>query len=318
MQEQSMRDASDGTNSEVVRGEYTSSEGTRPWRLFVPSRATNAMPSMLLVMLHGCTQSANDFAAGSRMDVVAEEQGYFVLYPEQLAKANARSCWNWFDAAHQMHGHGEPSLIAGMVNEIARKYAIDAARVHLVGVSAGAAMATLTAVAYPQQFATLTSASGIGWRAATDVVRALTVMQKGGGDGLPTSQMMIAAMGSTARAVPTLVLHGGRDAVVNAKNADDLATQWVGVHDALRARNGEPALLADAAAATRSDNGYTVNERSWRDSKGSARVTLIRIEDLGHAWSGGSTVGTFTDAKGPDASRLIAAFCAAHARTASR
>lgn len=313
-----MTSATETESGEVVRGEFTGSAGTRPWRLFVPARATNAAPPMLIVMLHGCTQNANDFAAGSRMDAVAEEQGFLVLYPEQVAAANPRVCWNWFDAAHQMHGSGEPSLISGMADEIVRKYGVDASRVHLVGVSAGAAMATLTAVAYPQQFATLTSASGIGWRAATDVARALTVMQKGGGDLLPTSHMMIAAMGAGARALPTLVIHGGRDAVVSARNADEVAAQWVGVHDALRARQGEAALAADAAASTRTENGYTVNERTWRDQQGKARVTLVRVEELGHAWSGGSTAGTFTDTKGPDASRLIATFCSANSKGAPR
>ena len=317
-----------GRTGEVIRGRYEGSEGARPWRLFVPSKRSttpanaSATPSMLLVVLHGCTQNADDIAAGTRMDAVAEEQGFYVLYPEQLSTANARGCWNWFDAAHQARGHGEPAIIASMIAELLQRpelaKAVDHAQIHLVGISAGAAMANLIAAAYPEQFASLTSASGISWRAATDVARALTVMQKGSGDGLQSAEAIVQSMGAQARALPTLVIHGGRDAVVNPRNGDETAQQWVGVHDLMRARRNVAALVADAAPRTRIDNSYTVNERDWRDERGAAQVSLVRIDELGHAWSGGSSAGTFTDAKGPDVTRLIAAFCASHPMRAAR
>ena len=179
-------------------------------------------------------------------------------------------------------------------------------------------MANLIAAAYPEQFASLTSASGISWRAATDVARALTVMQKGSGDGLQSADAVVQSMGAQARALPTLVVHGGRDAVVNPRNGEETVQQWVGVHDLMRARRKVAALAADGAPRTRIDNSFTVNERDWRDERGAAQVSLVHIDELGHAWSGGSSAGTFTDAKGPDVTRLIAAFCASHPMRAAR
>lgn len=300
---------------EVIRGRYEGSEGARPWRLFIPSKRS-ASPSMLLVVLHGCTQNANDIAAGTRMDEVAEEQGFSVLYPEQIPEANARGCWNWFDAAHQARGTGEPAIIASMLAEILKRpeliKTIDHTQIHLVGVSAGAAMANLVAVAYPETFASIASASGIGWKAATDLVQALTVMQKGGGEGVQGADAVVRSMGANARALPALVVHGGRDAVVNSRNGDETAQQWVGVHNLLRARHHDTALTPDAVPRTRVENSYTVTERDWRDERGVALVSVVRVEELGHAWSGGSTAGTFTDTKGPDVTRMIAAFCLSH------
>lgn len=304
-----------GRAGEVIRGRYEGSEGARPWRLFVPSRRT-AKPGMLLVVLHGCLQNANDIAAGTRMDEVAEEQGFSVLYPEQVPEANARGCWNWFDAAHQSRGSGEPAIIAAMLADLVKRpelaNVVDRAQIHLVGISAGAAMANLVAVAYPETFASLTSASGITWKGASDVTGALTVMQKGGGGSVQTADAVVQAMGPNARALPTLVVHGGRDAVVSTRNADETAQQWVGVHDLLRARRKLAPLSADATARTRTENEYTVSQRDWRDEHGGVQLSLVRIEELGHAWSGGSKTGTFTDEKGPDATRMVAAFCASH------
>jgi len=300
---------------EVIRGRYDGSEGARPWRLFVPSKRSTA-PAMLLVVLHGCTQNADDIAAGTRMDEVAEEKGFYVLYPEQIAAANPRVCWNWFDGAHQSRGSGEPAIIASMLADVLKRpelaNTVDRAQVHLVGVSAGAAMANLVAVAYPETFASLSSMSGIGWKAASDVARALTVMQQGSGDGLPSAAAIVQAMGVNARALPTLVVHGARDAVVNVRNGEETAQQWVDVHNLLRVRRSLATLTSDAVPRTRVENGYSVSERDWRDDRGVTQVTFVRIEALGHAWSGGSPAGTFTDAKGPDVTRVVAAFCLSH------
>lgn len=266
----------------------------------------------MLVLLHGCTQNADDFARGTRMDVVAEEQNFLVLYPEQMPEANPRGCWNWFSAEHQMRGSGEPDILSALIAQVGAQYGADSARIHLAGVSAGAAMAGLLAVAHPRQFASLSMASGMSWRAASDVATALTVMRSGSGSGVATAQQMIAAMGTDARAIPTLVIHGDKDAVVNARNADESAAQWVAVHAQLRHEAGLPVLVVDEHVATRTEHAYQVHEQSWRDPRGLDAVTVVHIAELGHAWSGGSTRGTFTDENGPDASRIIAAFCKRH------
>jgi poly(hydroxyalkanoate) depolymerase family esterase len=297
------------TTGQVVTGRYTGAEGARDWRLFVPASYDRARPPMLLVLLHGCTQSAEDIARGSQMDRVADAQGFLVLYPEQPVSANPRTCWNWFDAAHQARGAGEPAIIAGLVADVMRAYPADAKRVHLVGISAGAAMAGLVAVAYPERFATLSSGSGIAWRAAQNVGAAISVMQRGAGASLPSADAVRSAMGPAARALPVLVIHGGADAVVSVRNADETAAQWVGVHNLIGAG---PSPLREQPERVTTEGGYTVRSTEWTSTSDVPLVTRIRIDELGHAWSGGSTAGTFADPKGPDVSRVIAAFCARH------
>lgn len=302
-----------GMSEQVVVGRYRGAEGERAWRLFVPASYDRAKPPMLMVVLHGCTQTADDIARGTQMDRVGESKGFLVLYPEQPASANPRTCWNWFDAAHQHRGAGEPAIIAGLIADVMAQYPVDPARVHLVGISAGAGMAGLVAVAYPERFASLVSASGVAWSAARSVGVALSVMQRGAGDALPAADAVIAAMGEHPYAMPVMVIHGDSDKVVSPRNADETVEQWLGVHRVLRQQGKLPALGAPVAT-TSQDNGYTVRTREWRNLAGDAIVSDVRIEELGHAWSGGSTTGTFTDAKGPDASVLLANFCERHRR----
>ncbi|MBL0173004.1 MAG: PHB depolymerase family esterase [Gemmatimonadaceae bacterium] len=296
---------------QVITGRFHGPAGGRAWRLYVPSSYVRSKPPMLMVLLHGCTQTAADIARGSQMDQVAEELGFLVLYPEQPVEANPRTCWNWFDAAHQARDAGEPAILAGLVADVLTQFPADPTRVHIVGISAGAAMAGLVAVAYPERFATLTSLSGVPWQAARNVGAALSVMQRGAGDAVPSADAVLLGMGAHSRALPVLVIHGGADAVVAFRNADETATQWVGVHDRLRANAGAPPLQATPEQVTQ-DNAYTVRRVDWRDASGAAVVTRVRIDELGHAWAGGSTAGTFTDAKGPDVSRMVATFCQQH------
>jgi len=301
----------------VVTGVYDGPEGRRPWRLYVPSGHDAATPATMLVMLHGCTQNAADIARGTRFDEEAEVGKFLVLYPEQTVSDNVRGCWNWFDPAHQSRGSGEPAILAAMIAKVGAAYHADPRRVHLAGVSAGAAMAGLLAVAYPERFASLTSASGIGWRAATDVSRAIAVMQQGAGDALPSGAAVRAAMGPHAWALPVLVVHGRKDAVVSVRNGDEMARQFAELHDLVRGEAGLLPLVGTELPA-RVEQGYTVHERRWTDDAGRAAVTMLRVDELGHAWSGGSPTGTFTDSAGPNASHLIATFIAQHARPVAR
>ncbi len=297
---------------QVTTGIHRSGTGSRPWRLFTPARP--ASPRSMLVLLHGCLQSASDIAAGSRIDSVAGAQGYYVLYPEQDSTANVRRCWNWFEPAHQRRGQGEPAIIASMVEEAVRANGIDRARVHLAGISAGAGMSILAAVGYPEQFATVSLIAGVPWRAAQNVAQALAVMKDGTISNVaPPSTVVEAmdAMGAPARAVPTLVVHGGKDVVLNPGNGDAAAAQMVGVHSMLRQRAGRAPLM-EVIREPRVQNGYSVNERAWRDDRGAELVKYLRVAELGHAWSGGSAAGSFTDVQGPDASRLILSFMMAH------
>jgi poly(hydroxyalkanoate) depolymerase family esterase len=293
----------------IVTGTYDGPEGRRDWRLAMPSGHHEPAQRPLLVMLHGCLQDAADIARGTQLDAIAASAGILVLYPEQPATANPRKCWNWFDAAHQSRDAGEPALLAALIADVVRTQGADPTRVHLAGISAGGAMATLLAVAYPERFASLTSVAGVGWRAAPDVGRALAVMQAGAGEALPDASALLQAMGARARAMPVLIVHGSADNVVSVRNADDLARQFVGVHNALRAQAGQGALTMTEVPVSEA-NGYAVQERQWRDSRGEPHVTLVRIDGLGHAWPHGSTTGSFTDPGGPALAERLGAFAA--------
>ena len=264
-------------------------------------------------MLHGCTQDADDIARGTRMNVAAESRGWMVLYPEQPAAANVKKCWNWYDPRHQHRDAGEPSLIAGMTRQVSSQHGADASRVYLAGVSAGAAMASLVAAAYPDVYAALALHSGLVHSASATVMDALGVLQQGVPSPEPHAESALAEMGSRARVIPTLVIHGERDAVVAPINGAQAAKQWF-LTNALVV--GQPLDTTSGAtdAALSQEGGYHLRASIYRATDGTALVTLVMVKELGHAWSGGSSTGTFADEQGPDATRRVFDFFALHRR----
>ena len=282
---------------------YTGEAGTRRYKLFVPLTvaAAASRPAPLVVMLHGCTQDPDDFARGTRFNALAAEAGAIVAWPEQTSQHNPQKCWSWYDPAHQAPGRGEPALVAGIAREVMAAHAVDPRRVYVVGVSAGAAMAVNTAAAYPELFAAVASHSGIPYRAAGDVPHAIQVMHGGSPDPAILAYALQDALGG--RRLPLFALHGAADAVVVATNSRQLAAQWAGV------------LGLSASAPERvTEGGLGVERTRWTAADGSTAVELAIVDGLGHAWSGGSPEGTFTDARGPDAARLVLDFLLAHHR----
>ncbi|WP_158514828.1 extracellular catalytic domain type 1 short-chain-length polyhydroxyalkanoate depolymerase [Gemmatimonas phototrophica] len=298
--------------AQVITGRHTGPHGSRAWRLVLPT-APASTPRPLVVMLHGCLQDAADIARGSGFDAVAEQGGALVLYPEQPESANPRKCWNWFDAAHQQRGRGEPALLSALIEEVRRSYGGQSGQVHLVGISAGGAMANLLFGAYPEQFASVMTVAGVAWQAAPNVGRALAVMQQGAGDALPGGAAWLTAMGSHAQAVPVVVVHGVADPVVSVRNADETARQYVQLHDALAARQGAPALVVTELPAV-TMNGVEVRETQWRNASGQTMVALLRVEGLAHAFPRGDASGSFTDPRGPDLVARLRAFLTASRR----
>ncbi len=285
--------------------------GGRDYKLFVPQQA-GARPLPLVVMLHGCTQDADDFATGTAMNDAAQARGFFVLYPEQSARANPQRCWNWFKHSHQQHGRGEPALVAGMVRELMAVHAIDPDRVYVAGLSAGGAMAAILGDAYPDVFAAVGVHSGLPTGAATDVMGAFSAMRSGSGGGSSDGGggMLLRGMRAGARpaatpgprrAPPTIVFHGDADATVNVVNGEQVVQACVA---GAQVNDSVPAPVEERM----SNNGRTTTRRTWHDANGRVLAEHWLLAGAGHAWSGGSTTGTYADARGPDATREMLRF----------
>ncbi len=272
--------------------------------LYLPEGRTRA-PVPLLVMLHGCTQDAAEFAAGTRMNAAAQEQGCAVLYPEQTSNANAMRCWNWFDPAAQ-RGQGEAGLIARLVQDVMRHHPIDAQRVYVAGMSAGAAMAEVLALRYPQLFAASAVHSGLMFAAASDAGDALRSMRLGAGAALQaTAQRLAQERGrSPVPAPPVLVIHGSADRTVNPRNATEIVALRLALVEAPPAQAALPAPDRDVELKL---GGRTTHQRDYNAGKWLAARSLL-VDGLGHAWSGGDAQYPFNDASGPDASRIILEF----------
>ncbi len=273
-------------------GTYVAQSGTRQYKLFVPDGFGNKrLP--LIVMLHGCKQDPDDFAAGTRMNLLAQERGVIVLYPAQAPRSNAYKCWNWFQPADQRRGAGEPALLAAMTRHIMETQRVDPDRVYIAGLSAGGAMAAIMGREYADLYAAVGVHSGLAPGAAHDVASAFSVMN----NGAPGKTARGAAAIAGSREAPIIVFHGDRDSTVHADNGGHV----VGPRVAASARHDK----GDAA-------GRAYTRSRFKPANGHATAEHWVIHGAGHAWSGGSNDGSYTDAQGPDASREMLRFFLEH------
>ncbi len=280
------------------RGSFTErrfigATGTRPYKLYVPACAEAGIALPLVVMLHGCGQSPDDFADGTRMNAWAERDGFLVCYPGQTAAANGQRCWNWFNDGDQHRGAGEPALIAGITRDVMARHPVDPARIYVAGLSAGGALAATMGQAYPDLFAAVAVHSGLACGAARDMSSAFAAMRQGGGGG--------ATREAAAVRVPTIVFHGDRDSTVNPVNGDEVAAQ--AIHAATVRSEAEDGVVA---------GGHGYRRTRFIDARGRALVEQWEIRGAGHAWAGGSAAGSYTDPHGPDASGEMLRFFAEH------
>lgn len=266
--------------------------GSTDYRLYIPAGPATGLP--LVVMLHGCTQTPEDFAIGTGMNALADELGFIVAYPRQPKSANAQKCWNWFRPNDQQRGRGEPAQIAGVVQDVLRTHQADATRVYVAGLSAGGAAAAIMATRYPDIFAAVGIHSGLACGSANDVPSALSAMRRGSG-------LRVAAKDGPP--IPVITFHGDRDPTVHPVNSEEIA--------AIAAAGSVQPLTA------RIEQGRTKTGRSYRretsaDPSGQILIERWTVHGAGHAWSGGDARGSHTDPSGPDASRAMLDFFLRH------
>jgi poly(hydroxyalkanoate) depolymerase family esterase len=273
----------------LVERSYTNSAGTRSYKLYIPSGYTGQTVP-LIVMLHGCTQSSDDFATGTRMNELSEEHTFLVAYPAQAGNANMQKCWNWFQAAHQQRGRGEPSLIAGITRQVVEEFEVAEGRVYVAGMSAGGAMAAIMGATYPDLYAAVGVHSGLAPGSAHDISSAFTAMRQGG----PVGAHKDVLSEGCQEVVPTIIFHGDGDTTVHPRNGDRLL-----VHLSRGANGSSPRVMTRQGQVP---GGYEYTRFTYRDAEGRDLVERWSVHGLGHAWSGGSYPGSYTDPRGPDAS----------------
>lgn len=294
-------DQSIPTNAQFLKGTLES-QGSHDYRLYIPASYAPAVEKgaslPLIVMLHGCTQSPEDFASGTRMNELAEQYGCLIVYPSQPTSANQNRCWNWFKPSDQQQGRGEPAWLAALTQAIIKDYAVDSSRVYIAGLSAGAAMAVIMGEAYPELYAAVGVHSGLAYRSATDLPSALMAMRQG-------STANINQTGNS-NFVPMIVFHGDQDHTVSVRNGNQIVEQ---AQQRLQAQNID---LITQQHQNSSKQNCRSTQLQISDGQGVSQLEYWKIHGAGHSWAGGSSAGSYTDPKGPDASKEMLRFFLNH------
>jgi poly(hydroxyalkanoate) depolymerase family esterase len=261
--------------AQFITRSFSCVAGSRSYKLYIPKHRQDTRRP-LVIMLHGCKQNPSDFAIGTGMHTLSEAHGMLVAFPEQTQTANPSACWNWFNPSHQQYGIGEPAIIAGITEEIVKLYDIDRAKVFVAGLSAGGAMAVVMGETYPTLFSAVGVHSGLPYRSASDVVSAFAAMR----GEVPSVK--------TIPKLRTIVFHGDADGTVAPSNGISIVSG------------------ASFTTEERVNGQYT--RRIAKDSDGRLFVEHWTLHGVGHAWSGGNLVGSYTDANGPNASAEMIKF----------
>jgi poly(hydroxyalkanoate) depolymerase family esterase len=284
-----------GLGAQVRHLEYACAAGSRAYDLFVPTGHPLGRP--LVVMLHGGTQDARDFAVGSGMNLLAERHGFLVAYPEQPRGANVGRYWNWFRPSDQERDAGEPAILAGITRQVIKDFGVDPTQVYVAGMSAGGAMAAVMAATYPDIYAAAGVHSGMAYKSANNTASAFSAMRNGG----PTGHV---------DEVPLIVFHGDRDGTVAIVNAEKLIASRGAVARSSSGRSGRVDLTTTRHRGRNGGHGYS--RTVVRDSGGRVVAEQWTVHGGAHAWSGGNPAGSFTDDRGPDASAEMVRFFLQH------
>jgi poly(hydroxyalkanoate) depolymerase family esterase len=269
--------------------EFDCAHGTIHFRLYTP-RSSKRRNLPLVVMLHGCSQTASDFATGTGMNALADELGCLVLYPQQSHRANLARCWNWHRPRNQARGAGEPALIAALTRHVLALAVANPKRVFIAGISAGGSAAAIIGAAYPDLFTAVGVHSGVARGTIRTLPSALAAMR---GEGRARSS------GRATRPLPTIVFHGDEDRVVHPSSA-------AGFLNTLE--RSQPGALVSRTYYGKSDKGRDFTRKVYRSSSGNILLEDWTIHGSGHEWSGGSAFGSYTDPLGPNASREMMRF----------
>jgi poly(hydroxyalkanoate) depolymerase family esterase len=300
--------SSGATAGSTFSGTFTNSAGSRGYSGYVPSGYRKGTAVPLVVVLHGCTQSADVIRQATRFDQLAEAKGFLVVFPEQPSSANYQKCWNFFQDAHMHRGSSEPSLIAGITQQVKDDYTVDPRRVYVTGLSAGGAMASVMGATYPDVYAAIGVGSGCEYDASATCAGYKST------DPATAAKAAYAEMGSRARPLPVIDFQGDADTTVPAINADQLVQQWLLTDDMADdgVANGSIPTTAASSTAGQVPNGRSYTIRHYNDAQGHDLLDYWVVHGMSHAWSGGCSCEQYADPTGPDATAAMYAFFMSH------
>ncbi len=298
-----------GPTGRWLTAAYTGPAGSRSYDVYLPAGHRRSTRVPLVILLHGCDQTARDFVAATRFTSLADRQGFVVVAPRQSRTYQPGGCWRWYEAAHQARGSGEPAILAGIITAVLAepsRWRIEPSRVYVAGISAGAGMALVLASTYPELFAAVGVHSGPGYRSATSGTAARTAMR--GQAGMPPP-------GEGPPLPPLIVFQGVADRVVHARTADQVVQQWLAQDAVARPDPRDPHRVTRSRVTEhRTTDGRRATVTRWYSARGRKRLEYWRVDGLGHGWSGGLRDGSYSDHRGPRASTAMWRFFTAHTR----
>jgi poly(hydroxyalkanoate) depolymerase family esterase len=289
-------------------GDYTGPAGTQHYELYVPSSYKKGTAAPLVVALHGCTETGDQFRQLSQWDKLAEADGFLVVFPEQNSNANSMKCWNFFKGEHMQRGAGEPAKIAGLTTWVEQQYTVDPDMVYVNGLSAGGAMASVMATTYPDLYAAVGIGSGCEYAATAACAGYRSA------DPVQAGKDAYTAMGAQARQMPFIVFEGDADTTVPPVNAAQVVEQWQVTNDWIDdgANNGSVPRVPTSTTPGVAPGGRSFTNTGYGDGHGAELGQFWLVSGMGHAWSGGCSCESYADPAGPDETAAMYAFFVAH------